>query len=278
MQESPRIISCDDKNSTTDLSSRTATIRLEAGETVTCTFTNEDPDPPSFKSTSFDELDIRDPNGGGLATPKTPPSPNNGVKNGTDDDGGGTASSGTPPSTDTGVKKGTNVDGVKNTTSGGDPVILRTGEFTLSATDLSIPGRGFDFQVKRTYRSQYNFNGPLGHNWEFNHGERLLLPAPEDPDQSVLLADGGGRVDGYVRNPDGSYSSPDGFYNTLSQNPDGSFTIRNRYGFSRNFAGDGRLVSRVDRNGNTMSYSYDSPGKALGRNRHYGTRHRVYLQ
>ena len=50
-------------------------------------------------------------------------------------------------------------------------------------------------------------------------------------------------------------------YDNLRQNPDGSFMVRDRYGFRRNFDGDGRLVSRVDRNGNTMSYSYDSQGK-----------------
>ncbi|MGR9051269.1 MAG: Ig-like domain-containing protein, partial [Gammaproteobacteria bacterium] len=50
-----------------------------------------------------------------------------------------------------------------------DPVIAGTGEFKLSHVDLSIPGRGFPFELKRTYRSRYNFNGPLGYNWEFTY-------------------------------------------------------------------------------------------------------------
>ena len=225
------LISCDDDASsvpsTKDDSTRTANINLEAGETVTCTFTNTD--------VTVDDGTVADDNA-------------------SDDDGDDCCS------VNNGSNDGESGDNPQAGT-GGDPVILRTGELVLSATDLIIPGRGFDFRVKRSYRSQYNFNGPLGHNWEFNHGERLLLPLPGDPVQRVLVVDGGGRVDGYVRNPDGSFSSPDGFYDILRQNRDGSFTIRDRYGFRRNFDENGRLVSRVDRNGNTMSYSYDSQGR-----------------
>ena len=230
------LISCDDDASsvpsTKDDSTRTANINLEAGETVTCTFTKTDVTVDDGTVADDDESDDDD----------------------SDDDDDDCCS------VNNGSNDGESGDNPQAGT-GGDPVILRTGELVLSATDLIIPGRGFDFRVKRSYRSQYNFNGPLGHNWEFNHGERLLLPLPGGPVQRVLVVDGGGRVDGYVRNPDGSFSSPDGFYDILRQNRDGSFTIRDRYGFRRHFDENGRLVSRVDRNGNTMSYSYDAQGR-----------------
>lgn len=139
-----------------------------------------------------------------------------------------------------------------------DPVILRTGELVVSETDLRIPGRGFDFVMKRHYRSQFNLNGPLGHNWDFSYNERLLLPASLVPGEKILRCSGRSRVDGYTLQADGSFVSPDGFFDRMVQNPDGSFTIRNNNGFKTNFMPDGRLASMVDRNGNTMSFAYDA--------------------
>lgn len=149
------------------------------------------------------------------------------------------------------------------TDEGADPVILATGELVVSATDLRIPGRGFDWEMKRTYRSQYNYDGPMGHNWEFNYNERLLLPEPGGPVQDVRRCNGAARLDTYTANADGSFSSPDAFYDRLFRNPDGSFTIRDRTGFRRNFDADGRLASYVDRNGNTMTFEHDAEGRLV---------------
>ena len=146
---------------------------------------------------------------------------------------------------------------------GGDPVILYTGEFILTETDLQIPGRGFDFEFKRTYRSQYNFNGPLGFNWDHNYRERLDLPDPGDTNQDILRCSGRSRLDRYVANPDGSYTSPTRFYDTLTKNPDGTYTIRNRDGFKTNFDDRGFLANMVDRNGNTMTFIHNDEGKLL---------------
>src|SRR5262245_51807077 len=53
--------------------------------------------------------------------------------------------------------------------TGNGNVALHDGEFHLHVTDLTIPGRGFDWKFERTYRSGIVFNGPLGHGWEFNY-------------------------------------------------------------------------------------------------------------
>lgn len=188
-----------------------------------------------------------DPGAAAPGEPGSQPSPDNGndetqVSPGTDGSSGGPDSA------------GPNVD------QGADPVILATGEFIMTETDLSIPGRGFPFEFKRTYRSQFNFNGPLGHNWDFNYREFLIVPDPTDPNQDILRCSGRSRMDKYVRNPDGTFTSPDGFYDILTENPDGTFTIRNRNGFKTNFSADGKLASLIDRNGNTMSFTYDTQG------------------
>ncbi len=142
----------------------------------------------------------------------------------------------------------------------GDPVIMSTGEFILTEIDLRIPGRGFDFRMQRTYRSQYNADGPLGHNWDFNYNERLFVPDPNDTDQDVMRCSGRSRVDRYEDQPGLIYGSPDGFYDELIKNPDDSFTIRDRSGFKKHFDPNGFLTAHVDRYGNTMTFSYDALG------------------
>lgn len=95
--------------------------------------------------------------------------------------------------------------GLKNS----DPIDLSTGGYQLRQTDLFIPGRGIDFEIKRTYRS---FGGlqafvlganipddpapgntragnrdlidvlnesPMGHHWDFNYNIRVSVPLPE---------------------------------------------------------------------------------------------------
>ncbi|NJN63718.1 MAG: RHS repeat protein [Acidobacteria bacterium] len=44
-------------------------------------------------------------------------------------------------------------------------VTLSNGEFTLSVVDVSIPGRGIDLTLSRTYRSKTWHNGALGRGW-----------------------------------------------------------------------------------------------------------------
>ena len=152
---------------------------------------------------------------------------------------------------------GPNEDPTRETThTGGDDIVFATGELVIEATDLSIPGRGFDFVMKRVYRSQYNFDGVLGYNWDFSYNDRLFVPAAGAADQDVLRANGVTRVDRFDRNANGAFASPPGSYTGLRRNPDQTFTVRARDGFRRHYAADGRLTSLVDRHGNTMRFAY----------------------
>src|SRR5438105_3450749 len=55
----------------------------------------------------------------------------------------------------------------------GDPVILATGNLEVEATDLSIAGRGLDFNFTRHYRSGSDVHSALGPKWDFNWNQYI---------------------------------------------------------------------------------------------------------
>ena len=187
---------------------------------------------------------------GGGAPDADTPEPDNGG------DGAAGDGDGTTPDVPGGDDDSTGAD------TSGDPVISFTGELVVEETDLQIPGRGFPFKLTRVYRSKYNYNGILGHNWDFSYNRRLLLPALDSQDQDVLLCSGFARVDRYRFDEAGNrYVSPRRLYNQLTMNEDGSFSLRERDGFRTNFDSTGVMVSQVDRNGNTMEFNYNNLGQ-----------------
>lgn len=57
-------------------------------------------------------------------------------------------------------------------------VTLSNGEFTLTATDLELPGRGQGLTLSRTYRSQTHKTGWLGPNWAVALLDEKVIPDP----------------------------------------------------------------------------------------------------
>lgn len=136
-------------------------------------------------------------------------------------------------------------------------VFLHTGELNQHAVDLEVPGRGFHWRFERRYRSGMQYDGPLGHGWDFNYNQRLVVQGNGD----VLRVDGLGRVDRYVLAA-GSYESPSAFYTRLARNLDGSYDERDRHGMVHSFSatngvGVARLARKRDRNGNQMTFQYN---------------------
>lgn len=153
----------------------------------------------------------------------------------------------------------------------GATVNLRSGELIVEETDLAVPGRGFDFTLRRRYRSGITYRGPLGHNWDLNVNPRLLVlnaelarPYGEVLDRDlapgdVLRMDGSGRVDVYRRQPDGSFTRPDGFFTRLDRSPEGMYFERDRSGSLAIYSiadaeGFARLTQVQDRHGNSLRF------------------------
>jgi YD repeat-containing protein len=70
-----------------------------------------------------------------------------------------------------------------------------------------------------------------------------------------------GRVDTFSLQSNGSYATPAGFFNMLVMQADGTFALREPTGFKRVFDATGKLTSRIDRNGNKVTLTYNAQGQ-----------------
>ena len=153
-----------------------------------------------------------------------------------------------------------------------DPVNLSTGEFTLKATDLVIPGRGFDFVLKRTYRSRtfsllmggYGYTldagAIMGFNWDMSYNIFLVSKG-----NTLVFHDGTGRSDTFtlIAGSTNTYGR-DEYFRTITLNPDETFTMLHadgtRWEFAplNNMGTTSKITAVVDRNGNTMTFEYET--------------------
>ena len=134
-----------------------------------------------------------------------------------------------------------------------DPVYLNSGEYNYSKQDLFIPSRGMPIEIKRYYKSQKDVNGVLGFGWFLSCNVRLKRLV----NNNIVIIQGDGRKDEYLRDyANDQYIPPAGIYSELDQNLDGTFTLTEKNGKKYDFDINGNLSAIVDRNNNSMSFTY----------------------
>ncbi|MDQ7008269.1 MAG: DUF6531 domain-containing protein, partial [Acidobacteriota bacterium] len=140
-------------------------------------------------------------------------------------------------------------------------VVASTGELIVTDVDLFVPGRGLDWGMFRTYRSQVEWDGPLGHGWFFADSVHLRDGGGGD----VLLCDGGGRCETFTSGPTG-FISPPGEFGVLHAKADGSYALREPDGTVLRFhpidgtSTQGDIETRENSSGGRISYLYDHQG------------------
>ncbi|MFH1023454.1 MAG: DUF6531 domain-containing protein, partial [Planctomycetota bacterium] len=154
-----------------------------------------------------------------------------------------------------------------NTPTGGSGIYLHNGEFVHTATDLAIStAKGPGFAFTRAYRSQINYEGPLGYGWDHVYFQRLVEKDDDgDGVMDAVFYNGLGRRDVY-RGENGKFVSPTGFYDLLERDAagfartDGSGTVL-RYQTLTARPTEYVLVSIADRMGNRMAFFYNAYGQ-----------------
>jgi RHS repeat-associated protein len=136
---------------------------------------------------------------------------------------------------------------------GADPVVLSTGNYIQNRVDLRLPGKGFPFEFRRFYNSQFSSqtNSPLGYGWTFSYNERLQIV-----ETNVLAIQGDGSAWTFSQSGSGYVGEP-GIYDILVNNAvDGTWTLTDKNQTVKSFDANGRLVSIRDKNGNTLTCAY----------------------
>jgi YD repeat-containing protein len=93
----------------------------------------------------------------------------------------------------------------------------------------------------------------FGRGWQLAGLDKLVSATG-----GMLLVRSTGDALWFADNGSGGYqrAAGDESFSTLVQNGDGSFTLTDKHGYKQSFSSGGLLTSRVDRNSNTISYSY----------------------
>ena len=138
-----------------------------------------------------------------------------------------------------------------------DPVLTDTGEFSLQVGDLTTPepvfrGRGgLMLDLRRSYRSGWNYNGALGPGWDTRLNRRLRILSNSD----VLVTTGTCRRDTFTWNGR-SWNAPPGVFTTLVRNGDSTMTQTFPNGTTHKFDVHGSLVQVRDRHDNRIRLFY----------------------
>lgn len=137
-----------------------------------------------------------------------------------------------------------------------DPVNIATGEDYFSATDFSLSGRGPKLTLFREYRSFSAFTGMFGYGWRTDFDINLNV----DPAGDVIIYNGEGTgifFMNYAGTYAGTYAASPGNYTAITKNADNTFTLTDKSGLVTHYDINGRLSSRTDRNGNTLTFVYN---------------------
>lgn len=138
-----------------------------------------------------------------------------------------------------------------------DPVNLANGNYLYEHVDLLISGKGFPFEFKRFYNSKFRVENPpiIGIGWTHSYNISLT-----NSSTNVFITFGDGHVQTFFGSGIGDYATEvnSGVYDSLTKNPDQSWTLTSKEQMRHNFTADGLLAYIADKNGNTLALAYSA--------------------
>lgn len=140
--------------------------------------------------------------------------------------------------------------------TGSDPVSPGTGELVESRTDLRVPGVGMDFELIRTYRSRWDYEGPLGGGWDHSYNQRIVTLEASCSEPRRFWMTGKATVLEWELGEGGYKSIPATTFKLQAQ-PNGGFLLRHGDGRRSYFDGNGLLERVVDLAGNSIEVSWE---------------------
>lgn len=141
-------------------------------------------------------------------------------------------------------------------------VNMANGQLVVHNHDLGVQGVGLNLSVDRYYNSLSDIQWHLGTGWNLTAGCDVRIDL-DDHDGVTYWSPDGYQVL-FRNNGSGGYVTPPGVNADLIKNGDGTLTLAfHKSGLKYNFQTGGCLQNEVDRNGNTLSMSYNGSLQTL---------------
>lgn len=141
------------------------------------------------------------------------------------------------------------------------PVYAALGHAIWSSNDVVLRGRPY-IGVYRAYNSNDPVVGLFGNGWSVDF-DIALYPATNSGTQQRIFKAANGKRFIFAKQTNGSFTAPAARFETVVEGP-ASVTMTMLDGRRDVFALDGRLLQRIDTNGNVVSYSYDGSLRPVG--------------
>jgi RHS repeat-associated protein len=142
-----------------------------------------------------------------------------------------------------------------------DPVNTATGAWWQTMTDLTLPGRFPVAWTRTVASSKAGVDGPLGFGWATPFTSHVIAGATAS-DPAVLVDENGAQTSFAPAGPGPmvtAFLAPPNTHATLSRNAStGEWTYVRRQALTMTFRSDGQLKTLTDRNGETVTLTYDT--------------------
>ncbi len=136
-----------------------------------------------------------------------------------------------------------------------DPVNVANGNITRDETDFALPGIGLPLHFARHYDSQSNIDMGMGIGWLHSFRDFLSF----ELDGSIIWTNDIGIRYTFTSDGSGGYIIPETLHGTLTATISG-FSYREKDGLVHEFDNTGKLIEIHDRNGNSLTLTYDISG------------------
>jgi RHS repeat-associated protein len=137
-------------------------------------------------------------------------------------------------------------------------VNVHNGNLLILERDVKVAGTGgMALMVDRYYNQRSNATQDLGNRWNFSLGKDVRLTFVTG---GILYHGPSGFELPFQKNTDGTYRSPDGFRGKLEVDGPGYKITFDQSEAVYRFSSTGQFTSHKDRNGNTISFTYNGNG------------------
>lgn len=134
------------------------------------------------------------------------------------------------------------------------------GNLSVSAADVTIPGRGIPVSFSRTYNSRSTKQSIFGYGWSANIGASIM----DSGYGPIVLTDEDGTEHIFSRQTDGTFVAPTGVYLSLVKDyTNNNYTVTRLDGVKISFNSSGKIskISDTNQTPNELTYNYDISGK-----------------